>query len=151
MRRTGNWWGSQTFGIEPITVTMAKAVTSAYVPMGALTVPEPVYQALVEESGKQGVFAHGFTYSGHPLACAVALKTIEIYERIDIVEHVRRVAPIFQLRLKALADHPLVGEARGVGLIGALELVQATSAPSRASSPSSASAPRRPALPRRRA
>jgi 4-aminobutyrate--pyruvate transaminase len=101
---------------------MAKAVTSAYVPLGAVTVSEPVYQGLLEESGKQGVFAHGFTYSGHPLACAVALKTIEIYERIKIVEHVQRVAPIFQLRLNALVDHPLVGEARGVGLIGALEL-----------------------------
>ena len=122
--RTGNWWGSQTFGIQPSTVTMAKAVTSAYVPMGALTVPEHVYETLVEASGKHGVFAHGFTYSGHPLACAVALKTIEIYERIKIVEHVRRVAPIFLLRLRALADHPLVGEARGVGLIGGLELVK---------------------------
>jgi len=120
--RTGNWWGSQTFGIEPATVTMAKAITSAYVPMGALTVPEATYQALVEESGKHGVFAHGFTYSGHPLACAVALKTIEIYERIRIVEHVQQVAPIFALRLQALADHPLVGEARSVGLLGALEL-----------------------------
>jgi 4-aminobutyrate---pyruvate transaminase len=122
--RTGNWWGSQTFGIQPSTVTMAKAITSAYVPMGALTVPEHVYQTLVEASGKHGVFAHGFTYSGHPLACAVALKTIEIYERIQIVEHVQRVAPIFQMRLRALADHPLVGEARGVGLIGGLELVK---------------------------
>ena len=122
--RTGNWWGSQTFGLQPSSVTMAKAITSAYVPMGALTVPEHVYQTLVEASGKHGVFAHGFTYSGHPLACAVALKTIEIYERIQIVEHVRRVAPIFQLRLRALADHPLVGEARGVGLIGGMELVK---------------------------
>lgn len=122
--RTGNWWGSQTFGIEPSSVTMAKAVTSAYVPMGALTVPAEVYDALESNSGKHGVFAHGFTYSGHPLACAVALKTLEIYERIDIVGHVRRVAPIFQLRLKALADHPMVGEARGVGLIGGLELVK---------------------------
>jgi len=122
--RTGNWWGSQTFGLQPSTVTMAKAITSAYVPMGALTVPEHVYQTLVEASGKHGVFAHGFTYSGHPLACAVALKTIEIYERIQIVEHVQRVAPIFQMRLRALADHPLVGEARGVGLIGGLELVK---------------------------
>jgi 4-aminobutyrate---pyruvate transaminase len=122
--RTGNWWGSETFGIRPSTITMAKAITSAYVPMGALTVPQEVYDALVEASGRHGVFAHGFTYSGHPLACAVALKTIEIYERIGIVAHVQRVAPIFQLRLKALADHPLVGEARGVGLIGALELVK---------------------------
>ncbi|MBX9591612.1 MAG: aminotransferase class III-fold pyridoxal phosphate-dependent enzyme [Hyphomonadaceae bacterium] len=122
--RTGHWWGSQTFGIQPSSITMAKAVTSAYVPMGALTVPEGVYQTLVDASGKHGVFAHGFTYSGHPLACAVALKTIEIYERIKIVEHVRRVAPIFRLRLQALADHPLVGEARGIGLIGGLELVK---------------------------
>jgi 4-aminobutyrate--pyruvate transaminase len=121
--RTGRWWGSETFGIKPSTVTMAKAITSAYVPMGALTVSEDVYQGLLEESGKQGVFAHGFTYSGHPLACAVALKTIEIYERIKIVEHVQRMAPIFQLRLNALADHPLVGETRGIGLIGALELL----------------------------
>jgi 4-aminobutyrate---pyruvate transaminase len=122
--RTGSWWGSETYGIAPDSITLAKAVTSAYVPMGALTVPEEVYQALVEASKKHGVMAHGFTYSGHPLACAVALKTIEIYERIDIVAHVQRVAPIFQLRLKALADHPLVGEARGVGLIGALELMR---------------------------
>jgi 4-aminobutyrate---pyruvate transaminase len=122
--RTGSWWGSETYGIAPDSVSMAKAVTSAYVPMGALTVPEQVYQALVEASTKHGVMAHGFTYSGHPLACAVALKAIEIYERIDIVAHVRRVAPIFQLRLKALTDHPLVGEARGVGLIGALELMR---------------------------
>ena len=122
--RTGNWWGSETFGIKPSTVTMAKAITSAYVPMGAITVSEPVYQGLLEESGKQGMFAHGFTYSGHPLACAVALKTIEIYERIKIVEHVQRMAPIFALRLNALADHPLVAEARCVGLLGALELVK---------------------------
>ena len=122
--RTGNWWGSQTYGMAPDSVTMAKAVTSAYVPLGAVTVSEEMYGALVEASGKHGVLAHGFTYSGHPVACAVALKTIEIYERIDIVAHVQRVAPIFQLRLKALADHPLVGEARGVGLIGALELMR---------------------------
>jgi 4-aminobutyrate--pyruvate transaminase len=122
--RTGNWWGSQTFAARPTTVSMAKAITSAYFPLGALTVPEDVYQGLLEESQKQGVFAHGFTYSGHPVACAVALKTIEIYQRTDIVGHVRRVAPRFLARLNALADHPLVGEARGVGLIGGLELVK---------------------------
>jgi 4-aminobutyrate---pyruvate transaminase len=120
--RTGNWWGSETYGAKPTSVSMAKAITSAYVPMGALTVAQDVYEALVEASGRHGVFAHGFTYSGHPLACAVALKTIEIYERIDIVGHVRRMAPIFQARLQALAEHPLVGEARGVGLIGGVEL-----------------------------
>ena len=70
------------------------------------------------------MFGHGLTYSGHPLACAVALKAIEIYERDDIVAHVRRVAPVFDLRLRALQDHPLVGETRGMGLIGAVELVK---------------------------
>lgn len=122
--RTGNWFGSQTFGIRPDTVTLAKAITSAYVPLGAVTVSEPVYQALVDESKKLGVFAHGFTYSGHPVACAVALKAIEIYERINIVAHVQRVAPVFKTRLAALAEHPLVGEARGIGLIGGLELTR---------------------------
>jgi 4-aminobutyrate--pyruvate transaminase len=122
--RTGRMFGSETFGIQPDTITMAKAITSAYMPLGAVTVSEPVYEALVSESRKIGVFAHGFTYSGHPVACAVAAKTLEIYERIDIVGHVRRVSPIFQTRLNALAGHPLVGEARGVGLIGALELVR---------------------------
>ena len=90
--RTGNWWGSQTYGMKPSSITLAKAVTSAYVPLGALTVSQETYEALEEASSRHGVFAHGFTYSGHPLACAVALKTIEIYERIDIVGHVRRVA-----------------------------------------------------------
>ena len=122
--RTGNWWGSQTFGAEPTTVSMAKAITSAYFPLGALTVPEHVNDALVQESKKLGVFAHGFTYSGHPVGCAIALAAIGIYERTDIVGHVRRVAPTFQKRLQALRDHPLVGEARGVGLIGGLELVK---------------------------
>jgi len=121
--RTGNWWGSQTFGAEPTTVSMAKAITSAYFPLGALTVPDAVYEAMVQESKKLGVFAHGFTYSGHPVGCAIALATIGIYERIDIVGHVRRVAPTFQGRLQKLLEHPLVGEARGAGLIGGLELV----------------------------
>ena len=122
--RTGRMFGSETFGIRPDTITIAKAISSAYVPLGAVTIPEHVYEAMLDESRKIGVFAHGFTYSGHPVACAVAVKTLEIYERIDIVAHVQRVAPIFELRLEALGAHPLVGEARGVGLIGGLELVR---------------------------
>jgi len=120
--RTGNYWGSQTFAIAPDSVSMAKAITSAYVPLGAVTVSQPVYDAMIAQSDKLGIFAHGFTYSGHPVACAVALKTLEIYDRIDIVGHVRKVSPLFLKRLMAFADHPLVGHARGVGLIGALEL-----------------------------
>jgi 4-aminobutyrate--pyruvate transaminase len=79
--RTGNWFGSQTYNIKPESISFAKAITSAYVPLGGVTVSEPVYQGLVSESEKLGMFAHGFTYSGHPLACAVAVKTLEIYER----------------------------------------------------------------------
>ena len=122
--RTGNWFGTQTFNIKPDSISMAKAITSAYMPLGAITVSEPVYQAMVEESKKLGVFAHGFTYSGHPVSCAVAVKTLEIYERINIVGHVQKVAPVFQARLNALNDHPLVGETRGVGLIAGVELVK---------------------------
>lgn len=122
--RTGNMFGTQTFGLQPDTISMAKAITSAYMPLGAVTVPEHVYQAMIDESKKIGVFAHGFTYSGHPVASAVAVKTLEIYERIDIVGQVKKVAPVFLKRLKALDAHPLVGETRGVGLIGGIELVK---------------------------
>jgi 4-aminobutyrate---pyruvate transaminase len=122
--RTGNWWGSQTFGAKPTTISMAKAITSAYFPLGALTVPEEVYETLTQASQKHGVFAHGFTYSGHPVGSAIANKAIEIYERTDIVGHVRRLTPTFQGRLHKLGEHPLVGEARGVGLLGGLELVK---------------------------
>ena len=121
--RTGNWFGTQTYGMKATSISMAKAITSAYFPMSAMTVEEDLYQAMVEESKKIGTFGHGYTYTAHPVGCAVALKTIEIYEREKIVEHVRKVAPVFLARLQKLGEHPLVGEARGVGLIGALELV----------------------------
>ncbi len=121
--RTGEMFGSQLYGIEPDSITLAKQLTSAYVPLSAITVPHEVYEALEAESRKVGMFAHGFTYMGHPLAAAVALKALEIYERDDIVGHVRRVAPKFQAHVQRLADHPLVGDARGVGLMGGLEMV----------------------------
>jgi 4-aminobutyrate--pyruvate transaminase len=121
--RTGNMFGSQTFGIEPDMISLAKALSSAYAPISALMVNERIYQLLVEQSGKIGIFGHGYTYSAHPLGAAVALETLKIYEERDILDHVRWVGKHFQKRLRAFADHPLVGEARGVGLIGALELV----------------------------
>lgn len=121
--RTGNMFGSETYGIRPDTISVAKAITSAYAPLGAITVSEDVYQAMLDESRKIGTFGHGYTYSGHPLCTAIGVKALEIYQRDDIVSKVRAVAPAFQKRLKALADHPLVGETRGVGLIGGVELV----------------------------
>ena len=121
--RLGTWFGSQKLGIRPDTVSFAKAVTSAYLPLGGVMVPERMYEAMLDESRKIGTFGHGFTYSGHPASCAVAVKAIEIYERDRIIEKVAAKAPRFEGRLAALADHPLVGEARGLGLIGGLEIV----------------------------
>lgn len=121
--RTGNMFGSQTFGIKPCSITVGKAITSGYAPLAAITVPEQVYQAMLYESRKIGKFAHGFTYSGHPLAAAIGLKALEIYQRDNILAHVRATAPVFQMRLKGFAGHPLVGNVRGAGLMGGLELV----------------------------
>lgn len=121
--RTGNMFGSQTFGLKPDTITVAKAITSAYAPLGAVTVSEDVFQGMIDESSKIGTFGHGYTYSGHPLSTAIGLKTLEIYERDNILAHVRSVTPVFEQRLNALADHPLVGNVRSVGLLGGVELV----------------------------
>ena len=121
--RLGTMFGCQAFGFAPHSITVAKALTSAYVPMAALTVPEVMYQAMLDESRKIGTFGHGFTYSGHPVAAAVALKALEIYARDRIVEKAAAMTPQFRARLDALGRHPLVGEARGYGLVGAVELV----------------------------
>jgi len=121
--RLGTMFGCTALGFEPHSITVAKALTSAYVPLAALTVPEVAYQAMLDESRKIGTFGHGFTYSGHPVAAAVALKALDIYARERIAEQAVRKAPQFQGRLAALGEHPLVGEARGIGLVGGVELV----------------------------
>ncbi|GJD48835.1 Putrescine--pyruvate aminotransferase [Methylobacterium crusticola] len=121
--RLGTWFGSEALGMRPHSLSFAKALTSAYMPLGGVTVDETLYQAMLDESRKIGTFGHGTTYSGHPVASAVALKTIEIYRRDRIIEGAAGKAPHFQRRLEALADHPLVGESRGLGLIGGLEIV----------------------------
>jgi 4-aminobutyrate--pyruvate transaminase len=139
--RLGTPFGCQAFGFEPHSITVAKALTSAYIPMAALTVPEVMYQAMLDQSRKIGSFGHGFTYSGHPVAAAVALKTLEIYQRERLVEKAAGLSPHFQARLKALAAHPLVGEARGYGLVGAVELV-ADKASRRAFDPKAGVGPR---------
>jgi 4-aminobutyrate---pyruvate transaminase len=121
--RLGTMFGSSALGFEPHSMSIAKALTSAYLPLAGVTVPQPMYEAMLEESRKIGTFGHGFTYSGHPVAAAVALKALEIYTRDRIIEDVARKAPQFQARLSALGDHPLVGEARGLGLVGGIELI----------------------------
>jgi len=121
--RTGKPFGAQTMGIEPTTMSVAKALSSAYLPISGVLIPEYMYEPFIELSGTVGSFGHGFTYSGHPVCAAVALRNLELMEERDIFGHVAAVSEPFLARLDALADHPLVGDARGVGLIGALELV----------------------------
>ncbi len=122
--RTGNQWGSQTYGMKPDIMTMAKQLSAAQMPIAAVLISQRVYEGLRDNSGKHGSFAHGITYSGHPIAAAVALETQKIYEERKILDHVRAISPAFLEELRSFADHPLVGEVRGVGLIGALELVK---------------------------
>ncbi|WP_456016067.1 aspartate aminotransferase family protein [Pseudomonas fluorescens] len=119
--RTGEWFGSDFYDLKPHMMTIAKGLTSGYIPMGGLIVHDDVVAVLNEG----GDFNHGFTYSGHPVAAAVALENIRILRDEKIVNRVHdETAPYLQKRLRELADHPLVGEVRGVGMLGAIELVQ---------------------------
>ena len=119
--RTGEWFGSDFYDLKPHMMTIAKGLTSGYVPMGGLIVRDEVVAVLNEG----GDFNHGFTYSGHPVAAAVALENIRILRDEKIVNRVHEeTAPYLQKRLRELGDHPLVGEVRGVGMLGAIELVQ---------------------------
>ena len=122
--RTGNMFGSQTFGLKPDLMTVAKGLSSGYQPISALMISDEIYQSMVSESDKIGIFGHGYTYGGHPVPAAVALETLRIYEDDDIVGRVRATAPRFKARLDALTEHPLVGQARSVGLLGAVELMK---------------------------
>ncbi|MDH3239176.1 MAG: aspartate aminotransferase family protein [Alphaproteobacteria bacterium] len=121
--RTGNMFGCETFGIEPDMMVLAKALSAGHAPISALLVSREIYEALADKSAEVGSFGHGFTYSAHPLSAAVALETLKIYAERDILAQVRETAPLLQKGLGALAGHPLVGEVRGIGLIGAVELV----------------------------
>jgi 4-aminobutyrate--pyruvate transaminase len=120
--RTGEMFGSTTFGLRPDILTSAKALSSGYAPISAVMVSEKVHAAVAANSGKVGTFGHGFTYSGHPVACAIALETLQVYEDENILAHVKSIAPRFQAGLRAFASRRHVAEVRGVGLIGAIEL-----------------------------
>ncbi|MEJ2044905.1 MAG: aminotransferase [Reinekea sp.] len=122
--RTGQDFGSNTMHIaKPDLMTLAKQLSSAYLPISAAVIRGDMYQAMIEPSADVGVFGHGYTYSGHPVACAVALKTLEIYQRDHLFTHAARMGELLQRKLRTFADHPLVGEVRGKGLIAAVELV----------------------------
>jgi 4-aminobutyrate--pyruvate transaminase len=121
--RLGTVFGCEKLNFVPHAISVAKALSSAYLPIAGVMIPEIMYQALLSESKKIGAFGHGFTYGGHPVSAAVALKAIEIYLRDRIFERAAERAPQFQTRLAALNNHPLVGEGRGLGLIGGVELV----------------------------
>jgi 4-aminobutyrate--pyruvate transaminase len=122
--RTGEMWGCDTYNIKPDLITCAKQLSSAYLPIGAVLLTDRVYQGFVSGSDRLGMFGTGNTYGGHPVASAVALETLNIYRNDRIIEHVQSISVPFQKRLAALADHPLVGQSRGVGLIGAIEIVK---------------------------
>ncbi|KAF7017957.1 hypothetical protein CFC21_031309 [Triticum aestivum] len=115
--RLGTMFGSDMYNIKPDLVTLAKALSSAYVPIGATLVSPEIAAVVDSQSNKLGSFAHGFTYSGHPVACAVAIEALKIYRERNIPDHVKQIAPRFQEGLKAFAGSPIVGEIRGVGLI----------------------------------
>ncbi len=121
--RLGRMFGCEVVGYRPHTISIAKALSSAYLPIAGVLVPQRMYDALVDESRKIGAFGHGFTYSGHPVAAAVALKTLEIFARDCIVDKAAALMPQFRAGLNRLEQHPLVGEARGLGLVGGIELV----------------------------
>ncbi|CAE7363482.1 GABA-TP3 [Symbiodinium natans] len=123
--RTGQMWGCTAFQQKADFLSCAKQLTSGYVPLSAAIIPRFAYEAIEASTERRGgVFGHGYTYTGHPVSCAVALKMLEIFERDQLLEKVTQLAPLFQQRLLGLSAHPLVGNARGIGLIGAVELVK---------------------------
>ncbi len=119
--RTGSWWGFETMGFNPDIVVMAKGLSSGYLPIGAMAVSGEIAAEFFDRGGE---FYHGYTYSGHPTACAVALENIRILEDEKLIERVRKLAPYLEEGLRSLADHPIVGEVRLVGFLGALELTR---------------------------
>ena len=120
--RLGHWFASgDVFGIQPDLITCAKGLTSGYLPLGACLISDRVLEPVSGPGQEDVLFSNGYTYSGHPVSCAAALKNIEIFENEGILEHVRQVSPHFLKRLHALRESPIVGETRGLGLVGCVE------------------------------
>ena len=122
--RTGEMWGSTTYDLEPDMISSAKALSAAMQPISALMINEKIYQAMLTQSAKLGPFAHGYTYAGHPVASAVALEVLKIYDEMDVVGRVKALSPTFMGALESHGDHPLIGDIRGVGLICGIELMR---------------------------
>ncbi len=122
--RTGNWWGSQTFDLQPDMISCAKALSAAYQPISALMVNEKIHQAMLAQSDKLGAFAHGYTHAGHPVTTSVALEVIKIYEEMDICARAGEIGGHMIEGLTALSDHPLVGDVRGIGILAGMELMR---------------------------
>ncbi len=122
--RTNNMFGAQTYNIKPHAMTLAKALSSAYLPISATIISGELYEPMIARSQANNAFGHGYTYSGHPVAAALSLKNIELMETWGIADHVAKLSPVFEGRFARMGDHPLVGEVRAVGMIGAAELVK---------------------------
>ena len=122
--RTGNMFGCDTFKIKPDMMVIAKGLSSGYVPISALLINEEIYETISDFSSINNVFGHGYTYSGHPVAAAVALETIKIFKDENIIGHVKEISEKFNTKMEQLNVHSIVGNARSIGLIGAIELVQ---------------------------
>jgi len=120
--RTGHWFGSDLYDLKPDLMPMAKGLSSGYLPIGGVMVSDRVADVLIHQGGE---FNHGYTYSGHPVCAAVAVANIQLMQRENIVETVHdSTGPYLQKRIRELAEHPLVGEVRGIGMLGAIELVE---------------------------
>ena len=120
--RTGRWWGCETMGFRPDLMTFAKGVTSGYIPLGGVMVSDRVAKVIVDKGGE---FNHGYTYSGHPVACAVAIANIRLTQKLGLVEHVHDdVGPYLAEQFAKLRDHPLVGDTETTGLMGAILLLK---------------------------
>jgi len=119
--RTGNWFGSDTYNIQPDIITMAKGITSGYVPLSGIMIGKRVSDTIINEGGE---FYHGYTYSGHPVACAVAIENLKIIKEESLIEQSKDTSIYLQERMKEISDHSLVGEVRMKSFIGCVELVK---------------------------
>jgi len=122
--RTGKMFACETFDLKPDMMTVAKALSASFLPISAVLISEPIHDAMLEQSRKLGTFAHGVTYSAHPVCAAVANEVLKIYAERDIIAHVQKVSPRLQAGLRRLGDHPLISNTRGIGLIGAVEIAR---------------------------